>query len=774
MTTAAELLDLLPGMGNMVAHIERLPAREPVYGTFQATLPGPVARYLDERKIRLYSHQAEAIDLLRRGRNVVITTATASGKTLAFNIPVFASLAEDPAATALYLYPTKALANDQLQRLLELDAATGIKGRPAVYDGDTPQERRQRIRDTARIIVSNPHEIHRVLAWRANWARLLRNLKYVVLDEAHQYRGVFGSNVAMLIRRVRRLCAAYGAHPQFVVATATMANAAEFSERLVGLDVEVVDKDGSGRGKKHFVFMNPHGDTADTGSTHQVVRKVFGSMVAGGIQTLCFTPTRRLAELLARWTQDDVESARPVLAGRIGSYRAGYTPQERRTIEAELRNGTLTGVATTNALEVGIDIGSLDCVVMDGYPGTITSTWQQAGRAGRGTEEALAILVAGESQLDQYMVKHPDLILTQRGEAAVVDLENPYILEGHLLCATAEAPLRRDECRTYFGAESVDLMSALERKGLVGETSRGWQFSGTGQPAAGISLNGTGSESFKVMANGMLIETMDRVHAFSAAHKGAVLLHLGETYLVRELDLETETVYADRVDVDYYTDSVALKEIRIASEEECLRRGRLDLHHGRVRASTQYVGYKVKKFDTVVRRESLDLPPLDFETRGLWFTVPDELQEVVWKVRQNDADVQERLTREGEEALRGTIFAGSLHAVEHAMIGVMPIAIMCEKDDMGGVSTLAHPDTGAATIFIYDGFPGGIGLSEKATSVIRDLMIATRELIAGCPCESETGCPRCTWSYHCGNDNRPMDKKGAVLVLDELIASVDT
>lgn len=767
MKRGAELLRQHPTIGPLVVRVEELQSRDPVYGEIEVPLPSAVDSYLKRKGIRLYRHQAEAVNLLRAGRNVVITTGTASGKTLAFNVPVFSALADDPEATALYLYPMKALANDQIQSLREMETALGADAYPAVYDGDTAQGKRRQIRDRARIVVSNPHEIHQVLAWRSSWDRILRNLKFVVLDEAHRYRGVFGANVAMLIRRLRRLCALYGAAPQFVVSTATIGNPLEFSRRLVGVDFEAVRNDGSPRGRKEFVLVNPHIDPEGSVSTHQVASQLLGTLIREGIQAICFTPSRRIAELIARWTRDDLAVTGADQAKRVTSYRAGYSPQERRTIEAQLRNGTLLGVAATTALEVGIDVGSLGGIIIDGYPGTVTSTWQQAGRAGRGRDDSIAVLVARRSQLDQYVVNHPEMIFGQQGEQAVIDTQNQHILMSHLMCATAEAPVTKEECTNYFGPSSFDLIAALERRRLVSTTPRGWVFCGRVRPAEAVSLDGMGVERFKFLAEGKLLEVMDRARAFRDAHKGAVLLRLGETYVVDDLDLATGTIHSTSKDVDYHTQSVAVTDIRIVSETSRVPSRALGTRLGNVRVTTRYTSYKIKKFDQVLGREPLDLPPLEFDTRGVWFNIPLDVEEVLWHARRTDPDVLERLQREIEGVVRERAFAGALHALEHAMIGVMPAAIMCEKDDFGGVSTLRHPDTDQPTVFIYDAYAGGIGLSEKAAAVMPQLLRVTHELVAACPCQ--TGCPACVLSHRCGNDNDPMDKKGAVIVLAKLL-----
>ena len=437
--TALESLRQSPRFRDRIAHIEILPAREPQYGELGEPLSAGIAHYLNARRIRLYSHQCEAVEALRAGRNVMLCTPTASGKTLGFDLPVFETLERDRQATALFVYPTKALSNDQLKVFKEMERATGIRAEAAVYDGDTPVSRRGRIREMSRIILTNPHELHHVLPWHSKWERFFRNLRYVVFDEAHRYRGVFGSNVAFVIRRLRRIARFYGASPRFVLSTATLANPREFGEKLVGEPFEVISEDGSPRGGKTFLFYNPFWDGAGTHSPHQETRDLFLYFVKRGLQTLCFTASRRMAELIALWSKEATKAG-SALSEQIAAYRAGYLPQERREIEDALKRGLLTGVTSTNALEVGIDIGSLDCVIISGYPGTVLATWQQAGRSGRRNRDALAVLVAFQNPLDQYLMKHPGSFFGKPHEQAIIDLANPYILSGQLLCAVAELP----------------------------------------------------------------------------------------------------------------------------------------------------------------------------------------------------------------------------------------------------------------------------------------------------------------------------------------------
>jgi len=749
----ADLIETLKTDGRFrprVEHMEILPAREPLYGTLERPLPQALQSYLDERKIRPYSHQCEAIGHLRAGKNVVITTPTASGKTLAFNVPVFEALLEDESATALFVYPTKALSNDQLKVVREMERACGASIRPAIYDGDTPPSRRSAIREGARIIITNPHELHQILPWHQKWQSFLRRLCFVVFDEAHRYRGVFGSNVAFVIRRLRRLCGYSGSEPRFVLSTATLANPIELAEKLTGLPFELVDRDGSPRGRKHFVFYNPFFDAVGTLSTHQETRDLFVLFMRHSLQTLCFTASRRMAELIARWARDAVGESDPALSGRIASYRAGYLPEERRQIEDSLKRRVLSGVAATNALELGIDVGTLDGVVISGYPGTIMSTWQQAGRGGRGRGESVAALVAFQNPLDQYLMKHPSLFFGKSHEHAVIDLANPYILSGHVLCAAAEMPIVAAEDRAYFGDPLEGILEILSSEKLVRETPHGWVYAGRGRATEVVGLDRISEEVFRITCDGSILETMDRAQAFREAHRGAIFLHQGETYTVQEMDLKNHVIEAKRTDVDHYTRSLKIVDLTVLEELDRRRFGRFEARFGRLEVTEQFIGYKILKNEQVIATESLDLPPLVFRTAGLWFTVPEEIRRAVIEKNMH--------------------FGGGLHGIEHAMIGVMPLEVMCDRWDVGGLSTPGHPDTMQPTIFIYDGFEGGIGLTEKAYDLLPQLARLTFELVRDCPCLA--GCPACVYSPKCGNENRPLDKKAAAFILESLLETM--
>ncbi|AFC99880.1 Distinct helicase family with a unique C-terminal domain including a metal-binding cysteine cluster [Methanocella conradii HZ254] len=729
-----------------IAHVEEIDEREPSFDDVSHALHPRLRGYLDSHKIRLYSHQARAIDLALDGKNVIITTPTASGKTLAFNVPVFEALLNDKKATALYLYPMKALSNDQLKTLKSMDLELGTKAMPSIYDGDTPQSARPGIRDTARIIVSNPYAIHRYLPWHDRWRRLFSGLRFVVIDEAHTYRGIYGSGVAMLIRRLRRILKRYGSDPQFILSSATVANPEELSFKLTGKQFEVVSKDGSGRGKKYFMFWNPPIEGESRGSTHQETMRLLVSQLDHGLQTICFTPSRRMAELIGKWAREyDNGRFRDVIA----SYRAGYLPEDRRRIEDDLKNRRLMGVTSTNALEVGIDIGSLDSVIISGYPGTRISTWQQAGRAGRGMSESLVTLVAFDNPLDQYYMKHPDRFFHSKNEEAIVDLRNPYILMGHLMCASAELPLTSDDS-AYFGDFS-EALEALSSASILRRTPRGFVYGGTKSPSEIVDLKNISSHTVRVMCGSELLETMEASRACSEAHNGAVLLHQGETYLIEDLDLKLGIARAVQKDVDYYTEALKLSDVAIRRERMRKTVNGIDVHVGDVTVTEQYYEYAMKRYEKLLGYFPLDLPPQTFESVALWFTLPDDLHQGMLAENRD--------------------FNGGIHAVEHAMIAMAPLFALCDRWDMGGLSTPNHPDTNLPTIFIYDAYEGGIGIAEKCYEAFPDLAKATLELVRDCECAE--GCPACIYSPKCGNKNKPLDKSAAKEILGRVVQPSD-
>jgi len=728
-----------PRFSGHVAHTACFGATPPSFGEPDTPLPDDLAAYLDRKGIRLYSHQCEAIDRIRRGEHVILTSATASGKTLSFTLPVLEALASDPSATALFLYPTKALAHDQLAGLRELEGFLGRDTRAAIYDGDTPRDRRPGIRESSRIILSNPYELHLTLPWHPRWRRFLSPLRFVVIDEAHRYRGVFGSHIAYLIRRLRRICAWYGSSPTFILSTATIANPGEFAALLVGDRVVPVEDDGAPRGERHLVLYNP---VVDGRTASGEAKDLLALCVRNGCQTICFTGSRRTAEEIAADTAVRLGGDRH--PGRVAAYRAGYLPEERREIERGLKTGAISGAVSTSALELGIDVGGLDATILAGFPGSMMAARQQAGRAGRAGQESLVMLVAQADPLDQYFMRHPEAFISRPTEHAFVDLNNPYILTGHLLCAAAELPLRSDRDRALFGDDLETAVDRLAADRLLARTRKGAVYAGRGRPAGMVSLDGLSGDRYRVMAGGRLLETLDRSQAYREAHPGAVLLHGGENYLVREFDESAGIIRVERADVDYRTRPLRQSHIDVDRVESVDGHGRVTVGFGDITVREDYVGYTIRHFGATVGTGVLDLPPVTFSTRAVWVSLPD-LDEVL----DGECDA-----------------AGGLHAAEHALIAAMPLLILCDRRDIGGVSTLHHPATDAPTVFIHDGHEGGVGLAEKAHRLLPDIARDALGMVSSCPCEG--GCPSCIQSPRCGNDNRPLDKEAARAVLELL------
>ena len=736
-----------------IAHIETIPAKKASFKKVD-DLNENIVSYLGSKNVKLYEHQAETYDAIKNGENVIITTPTASGKTLAFNLPIMETMIEDGDATALYIYPAKALSNDQLHVLENLEKELDITIDPRTYDGDTPRTQKRGIRENSRIVLTNPYQLHLILSWHHQWSRFYKNLRYIVIDESHYYKGVFGSNVAFLIKRLKRIANFYGSYPQFILSSATLANPLELANRLTGEEFVLVDNDTSPSGEKDFILYNPFKNylrnkvykTAP--SVHMETENIFMYMMLKNIQTLCFTVSRKTAELIAMWAKKDMTQVKGKLAHRIAAYRAGYQPQERREIEEGLKSGKYLGVTCTNALELGINIGSLDAVIISGYPGTMISTWQQSGRAGRSSQKSIAILIAFENQLDQYFMNNPKFFFDKPHENAIIDLSNPILQEAHLLCAAKELPLKRGESEKYFGI-SQDVIDELVSKKDLYENHRGdFIYPYDDNPALDHSLDQISSEEFKVMVNGRLLETMERSQVYREAHEGAILINKGDTYVVNSINLKRGYINVSKEVVDYHTMVLNKTETNIKKKLSKTKYGGLTIHFGELTVSEDYFKYKKMHFSKPIGTFLLDLPPLTFNTKGLWFTIPKEVKDTLEDMFPNDEDV----------------FAGGLHGAEHALIGLFPLHTMCDRFDIGGLSTNYHEDTQEATIFIYDGYEGGIGITEKAVDVFVDLLNSTIDLLNNCQCKK--GCPACIYSPKCGNDNKPLHKGATKYILE--------
>ena len=684
----------------------------------------------------LYRHQAEAWEAARRGANVVVTTGTASGKSLAFNLPVLDAIAREPKTRALYLYPTKALAQDQARALSGL-RLKGLK--PAIYDGDTPPETRWQIRKWSNLVLTNPDMLHLgVLPHHDRWGDVLHNLRYVVVDEAHVYRGVFGSHVANVLRRLKRLARIYDADPRFVLTSATIANAGELALALTGETATVVERDASPQAEREVVVWNPPLLDPELGlraSALGEASRLLSQLTTRGLRTICFAKSRKAAELIHRFTVERVDSA---TAARLAPYRAGYTPAQRREIERRLVEGELLGVTATDALELGIDIGLLDCAISVGFPGTVASLRQQWGRAGR-RGRGLAVLVASEDALDQFFAREPEALLSRRVEAAILDHANPRILDPHVLAAAFEAPLDEQDAET-LGPEALRRAAELPE---LERTSAGFVWKGRDYPAARVSLRSGDVDSFTVVERetGSLLGLVERERAYSTVHQGAVYLHLGEQYLVEELDLTARVALVSSASVDWYTQVKKETETSIERAERVEARLGVALHFGRVSVAEQVVGYakKAVRDGSTIDVVPLLLPETTFETEAVWFS-PEPAQ------------------IEGLEGMPTLLEA--LHAAEHTLIALLPLWAMCDRWDIGGLSTNYHHQTGVPTIFIYDGHPGGVGITHRGFEEFERLVGDAARLIAECPCEA--GCPSCVQSPKCGNLNDPLFKRGAL------------
>ena len=737
-----------------IAHIETIPAKKANFKRVD-NLNEKIIDYLESKDMKLYNHQAETYNAIQEGEHVIITTPTASGKTLAFNLPIMETMIEDKEATALYIYPAKALSNDQLHVLENLEDEMNIKINPRTYDGDTPREDKRGIREKSRIVLTNPYQLHLILSWHHQWSRFYRNLRYIVIDESHYYKGVFGSNVAFLIKRLKRIANFYGAYPQFILSSATLANPLELANRLTGEEFQLVDNDTSPSGEKDFILYNPFKNykrnkvnMKNAPSVHMETENIFMYMMLKQIQTLCFTVSRKTTELIAMWAKNDMTQIKGKLAHRIAAYRAGYRPEERREIEDGLKSGKYLGVTCTNALELGIDIGSLDAVIISGYPGTMISTWQQAGRAGRSRQKSLAILIAFENQLDQYFMNNPTFFFDKPHENAIIDLTNPILQEAHLLCAAKELPLKYGEVEKYFGISDEILEDLLSKKDLHINARGDYMYPYDDNPALDHSLDQISGQEFKIMNNGQLLETMEKSQVYREAHEGAILINKGDTYVVDSVSLSRGFVNVSQKTVDYHTMVLNQTDINIKKKLSKTKYGNLRIHFGELTVSEDYFKYKKMQFSKSVGTYPLDLPPLKFNTKGLWFTIPKSVKDTLEDMFPNEEEV----------------FAGGLHGAEHALIGLFPLHTMCDRFDIGGLSTNYHEDTQEATIFIYDGYEGGIGICEKAVDVFVDLLKSTLDLLNNCNCQS--GCPACIYSPKCGNDNKPLHKNATKYILE--------
>ncbi|WP_280357632.1 DEAD/DEAH box helicase [Nocardia otitidiscaviarum] len=750
-----------------LTHISELPSRAAQVTEWPQWSSPEVVEALQASGVDTpWTHQADTAELAFSGRNVVVSTGTASGKSVGYQLPVLTALHADPKATALYLSPTKALGADQLRCATELTDGPLRHIHPAAYDGDTPGEIRQWVRAHSRWVFTNPDMLHLgILRGHQRWARLLRNLRYVVIDECHTYRGVFGSHVALVLRRLRRLAQRYGSDPVFILCSATAAEPATTAARLIGAPCAAVTADGSPQGARTVALWEPPLLEGVTGENGAAVRRsagaeaarVMAELVAEGASTLAFVRSRRSAELVAMDTRHLLSEVDPQLASRVAAYRAGYLAEDRRALEAALSDGSLLGVATTNALELGVDIAGLDAVVVTGYPGTVASFWQQAGRAGRRTQGALVLLIARDDPLDTYLVHHPEALLGKPIEATITDPHNPYVLGPHLLCAAMEQPLSDAEVHA-FGA--WELLSDLAEQGLIRRRARAardggarWFVTADAHPHDAVDVRGGIGTTVAVVdgESGRLLGTTDAGRAPATLHEGAVHLHQGESYVVDELDLDGGVALVHAETPSWTTSARAVTTVEVEAVDDQRIHGAVTTALARVLVTRQVVGY-LRRLPSgeVLDMVPLDMPAQPLPTRAVLYTVTPEL-----------------LEHAGIDAGR---VAGALHAAEHAAIGMLPLVATCDRWDIGGVSTAEHPDTGLPTVFVYDGHPGGAGFAERGFARLRYWLTATLEVIRSCGCAS--GCPSCVQSPKCGNGNNPLDKAGAERLLAAVLAQL--
>ncbi|MGI8612369.1 MAG: DEAD/DEAH box helicase [Nocardioidaceae bacterium] len=751
-----------------LAHLERLPDRPARHAAWPAwSHPDVVAALGAVAGVRrLWVHQAAAAEHAYAGTHVVVSTGTASGKSIGYLLPALSELVEagepsrrrDRTPTVLYLSPTKALARDQLARVSAL-ADAGLRGvRACAVDGDNDRDERRWARDHATFVLANPDICHlTLLPAHRRWARLLGGLRYVVVDECHHYRGVFGSHVAQVLRRLRRLAAHYGAEPTFVLASATVSEPEVTAARLTGLTVAPVVDDGSPRVAASVALWEPpllEGGGENGAPTRRPAPAetavLLTDLVLAGVRTLAFVRSRRSAETVALTAQRLLGEVDPALARRVDSYRGGYLPEDRRAIEAALTSGELFGLAATNALELGIDVAGLDAVLTTGYPGTRAALWQQFGRAGRTRQAALGVLVARDDPLDSYLLAHPEALLGRPVEATVIDPDNPYVLGPHLAAAAAELPLTEADLE-LFGPLAGAGVQALVDAGWLRRRPRGWFWTRPERATDLADIRSTGGRAVSIVQQptGRLLGTVDAAAAPATVHEGAVYLHRGESFVVESYAPADAVAIVRRDDPDYTTTARTVTEIRVLETGTQRSWGAARLCLGTVTVTDQVVSYLRRRLGSgeVLGEEPLDLAPRTLRTTAVWWTLTDE--------------------QLGESGVAAADLPGAAHAAEHASIGLLPLFATCDRWDIGGVSTALHPDTGRLSVFVHDGHPGGAGFAERGYRMAADWLRATRDAVAACECAE--GCPSCVQSPKCGNQNSPLDKRGAVALLTLLL-----
>jgi DEAD/DEAH box helicase domain-containing protein len=755
-----------------VTHIKHWESREAEFADWPSwALPQVSHAFRDSGVDMPWRHQIDAANAIFEGRHTVISTGTASGKSLSYQLPILSKLSTDQRARALYLSPTKALGADQLRSLSILD----IKGvRAAVFDGDTPQEEREWAQAHSRWLITNPDMLHRnLLARHSRWASFFRRLSFVVIDECHYYRGVFGSHVALLLRRLLRIAHRYGANPTMVLASATMNDPADFGTRLTGVECTAITQDKSPRGRRTIVLWEPPLQEELVGENGAPVRRSVGAetssimadLVIDGAKSLAFVRSRQGAELAALGARRILAEIDPSLEKLVAAYRGGFLPEDRRVLERSLLSGKLRSIATTNALELGIDIAGLDAVVLAGYPGTLASFWQQAGRAGRSGDHALIIFIAKDDPLDTYLVHHPSAIFERPVETTVLDPTNPYVLGPHLVCAAAEFPLTTEDLACFGDHKTRETVDSLVEDKLLRRRPSGWYWTSHDRPHGAVHLRGGGGEQIAVVesATSRLLGTVNPESACGSIYPGAIYIHQGFSYLVDELDLDSGLAFVHAENPDWTTTPRETVDISVISTHRREVFGGVTVCSGEVAVTSQVVAYLRRlPSGAILDQIPLDLPAQELKTKAVWYTISQDL--LMGKEKE------ELRTTPGGAGLDPARLPGALHAAEHAAIGLLPLFASCDRWDIGGVSTALHGDTGEATVFVHDGHPGGAGFADRGFAAMIPWLTATREAISSCECP--TGCPSCVQSPKCGNGNNPLDKAGAVVILDTVLGAV--
>lgn len=744
-----------------VAYVRELPARAPQYAPKPAALPLEVVSTLGTN-FQFYSHQARAIDAALHGENLVVATGTSSGKSTCYNAPVLASILKNKNATALYVFPTKALAQDQLKTLKGLAQRLPSPAYVATYDGDTPTVDRDIIKrgQGVNVVLTNPDMMNvSILPYHhGTWRWFFERLKFVVIDEVHTYKGIFGSHMANLLRRLRRIAQYHGANPQFIACSATIANPREFAEKLVGAPFTLIDNDGGPQGERTVVFWNPaivrEGIIGPVrASSIGESATLFSEHVRRRVRTINFAKSRKLCEIIVLEAQGKLEDEHPHLTNRISPYRAGYKPEERRDIEARLKNGDLLGVVSTSALELGVDIGHLEAAIITGFPGTMASFWQMAGRAGRSGKKSAITFVADEDALNQYWMNNPEEFFQRTPEHAILNPDNPYILDEHVACLIKENPPKSDTL-PMMGPGFSAALERLSAKGLIEKSQGAWRWRGSYDPHQRMSIRSLSNLTYSVVdeRGNDIEEPAEEERAFRDFHPNAVHYHLGETFVVQDIDLKHRRIILTRGTVDYSTESVSSTDVTIKKTDKTRKAGAIEVHLGDVDVTRQVTAYvRLNRARETIGKEELELPSTTLPTKALWFTLPEDLETAL---------------REG-----GHDIGSAAHAAEHALIAVTPILAMCDRWDLGGVSYGQHPTLLKPAIFLYDGHPGGVGITATDHENFDELVRRALKLVTECPCKTKDGCPGCVHSPKCGNRNESLDKRGAIVILESLRAS---